>query len=60
MKLDVFILVWNIGIVLFVSESPIVVTLPHFYDADPSFLEAVDGLRPDSKKHQIMILFEPV
>ncbi|KAK9507148.1 hypothetical protein O3M35_007061 [Rhynocoris fuscipes] len=40
--------------------APITLTLPHFYDADPSYLNEVDGLHPEEDKHQIFIYFEPV
>ncbi|XP_046666680.1 sensory neuron membrane protein 1-like [Homalodisca vitripennis] len=41
-------------------ESPIIVTLPHFYDTDPSYLETVEGLHPRGELHQIFLIFEPI
>ena len=35
-------------------------SLPHFYDADLSFLNGVEGLEPIQEKHQIYFNFEPV
>nr|WVD93741.1 sensory neuron membrane protein 1b [Graphosoma rubrolineatum] len=40
--------------------APIVLTLPHFYSTDPSYLEGVEGLHPDREKHQIFLNFEPM
>lgn len=39
---------------------PIYASLPHFLDCDKSYLDGVQGLNPDTEKHQIIILFEPV
>lgn len=35
--------------------SPIMLSWPHFFEADPALLETVDGLRPDQDKHQFSI-----
>nr|UQE86052.1 sensory neuron membrane protein [Tropidothorax elegans] len=40
--------------------APIVLTLPHFYEADEYYLNQVDGLTPDKEKHQIFLNFEPI
>lgn len=40
--------------------SPGFVSLPHFYGADPSYLEAVEGLAPEQEKHELSITLEPV
>lgn len=40
--------------------APIMVSLPHFYLADESYLNSVRGLHPNEKEHGIQILFEPV
>ncbi|CAH0560924.1 unnamed protein product [Brassicogethes aeneus] len=37
---------------------PIYASLPHFLDADKSYLDGVQGLSPDAEIHQIKILFE--
>ena len=33
-------------------EAPLALSMPHFYQADPSFREAVGGLKPEKEKHQ--------
>ncbi|XP_066584676.1 scavenger receptor class B member 1-like [Prorops nasuta] len=38
---------------------PAAVSLPHFLYADPSLLEAVEGLHPDPKKHLSAIILQP-
>lgn len=35
-------------------------SFPHFYGADTSYLEAVDGLQPEKDKHQAFITLETV
>nr|AXU25116.1 sensory neuron membrane protein 1-1 [Cyrtorhinus lividipennis] len=42
------------------AGAPIVLTLPHYYLADPSYLDEVEGLHPDEEKHQIFLNFEPI
>jgi len=32
--------------------APIALSYPHFYQADPSYLAAVEGLAPDKERHQ--------
>ncbi|XP_041981606.1 sensory neuron membrane protein 1-like [Aricia agestis] len=39
---------------------PFAVSLPHFYDADPSLHDGVKGLTPDVNEHEIYIDFEPI
>jgi len=39
--------------------APIALSFPHFYQADPSFLEAIDGLRPNKTLHQFYVDIEP-
>lgn len=39
--------------------APIALSYPHFYQADPSYLEAVDGLSPDKEKHQMYADISP-
>lgn len=41
------------------SGAPIFISLPHFYQADPSFVEAVDGISPDPLLHETFISVEP-
>ena len=33
---------------------------PHFFQADPKLLDAVDGLKPDQEKHQSYFDVQPV
>lgn len=39
--------------------APVFVSLPHFYAADPYYLQFVDGLRPEKEKHEFQITMEP-
>ena len=39
--------------------SPIALSWPHFYQADPSFLAAVSGLNPNKEKHQFYLDVSP-
>ncbi|XP_071514706.1 lysosome membrane protein 2-like [Panulirus ornatus] len=39
--------------------SPSIVSWPHFYQADPKFLTAVEGLSPDAEKHALYIDLSP-
>ena len=34
------------------SMAPVALSQPHFYNADQSFLDAVEGMRPSKEKHQ--------
>ena len=38
---------------------PIALSYPHFYQADPSYLAAVEGLTPDKERHQIYVDVQP-
>lgn len=41
--------------------TPLVATMPHFYNADPSFAEAIaTPMTPEKEKHQIYIDMETV
>ncbi|XP_072748118.1 sensory neuron membrane protein 1-like isoform X2 [Anoplolepis gracilipes] len=40
------------------KSVPIRISLPHFYDSDPRYLEMIEGLNPDPKKHQMTFDFE--
>jgi scavenger receptor class B protein 1 len=41
-------------------SSPIFMSYPHFFDADSSFVEGVEGMNPEQSKHQSYITLEPV
>lgn len=32
---------------------------PHFYKADPVYLAAVEGLKPEKEKHEFFMTLEP-
>lgn len=40
-------------------DAPIFASFPHFYAADPYYLRAVDGLKPEKQKHELYVLLEP-
>lgn len=42
-----------------VSGFPIALSYPHFYKSHPSLLEAVNGLKPDPKKHESYFYIQP-
>ncbi|XP_067623366.1 protein peste-like [Eurosta solidaginis] len=39
--------------------SPVFMSYPHFYNADPFYLEQVDGLKPEKDKHEFYMILEP-
>jgi len=39
--------------------APIALSYPHFYQADPSYLAAVEGLNPDKERHQFYVDVQP-
>ncbi|PNF27495.1 hypothetical protein B7P43_G04284 [Cryptotermes secundus] len=39
--------------------APAYLSFPHFYQADPALLEAVEGLKPEKEKHQTYFLIQP-
>ncbi|XP_055375827.1 uncharacterized protein LOC129608368 [Condylostylus longicornis] len=38
--------------------APISISFPHFYLADSSYIEAIEGIKPDKKKHEFYIALE--
>lgn len=40
--------------------TPVFMSYPHFYAADPFYLDQVEGMEPDEEKHQFYMTFEPV
>lgn len=43
----------------FLTDAPIVATLPHFVDAHEAYGHLVEGLNPDPDKHRIFMEIEP-
>lgn len=41
-------------------DAPAFLSLPHFYNADPSYGSRVDGMMADKEKHEFYIILEPV
>ncbi|XP_049907418.1 lysosome membrane protein 2a isoform X2 [Epinephelus moara] len=39
--------------------APIVVSFPHFYQADPKYINAVDGLSPNKEEHETYLDLQP-
>lgn len=39
--------------------APIVVSFPHFYQADPAYINAVDGLSPNKEEHETYLDLQP-
>lgn len=39
--------------------APAFVSFPHFYLADKSYTEKIDGMRPDKEKHEFYVSMEP-
>lgn len=40
--------------------APVVVSFPHFYQADPKYINAVDGLNPNKEEHETYLDLQPV
>jgi len=41
------------------AGAPIALSYPHFYQADPHYLSAVEGLQPDKEKHEFYVDIAP-
>ncbi|RVE67790.1 hypothetical protein OJAV_G00085180 [Oryzias javanicus] len=39
--------------------APIVVSFPHFYQADPEYINAVDGMNPNKEEHETYLDLQP-
>ncbi|KAM9811160.1 lysosome membrane protein 2a [Neosynchiropus ocellatus] len=39
--------------------APIVVSFPHFYQADPKYINAVEGLNPNKEEHETYLDLQP-
>ncbi len=42
------------------TGAPVVISWPHFYDGDESYVQQSVGLQPDEAKHETFIVLEPV
>jgi scavenger receptor class B, member 1 len=42
------------------SGLPAAVSQPHFFNADPSLLNEVEGMKPEAAKHQTILDIQPV
>ncbi|CAK1546487.1 unnamed protein product [Leptosia nina] len=40
-------------------NAPVYLSYPHFYDADPTLLDQVEGLKPDKEKHESYFMIQP-
>lgn len=40
--------------------APIVVSFPHFYQADEKYIEAIDGMNPNKEEHEMYLDLNPV
>lgn len=47
-------------LVFFVTGFPIALSYPHFYQADPNLISAVEGSHPDPEKHETFFIIQPV
>lgn len=39
---------------------PAAVSFPHFFAADPYYLQSIEGLKPDKNKHNFYVYIDPV
>ena len=45
----------------FILDAPVVLTAPHFLNADPKFIKEFDGIEPANEdKHETYIITDPV
>ena len=65
--MDIVILVFELNnsiakeyVFLLFADPPILMSGPHFYQGDPMYYEAVDGLKPNPEKHGTFLYVEPV
>lgn len=41
------------------ENSPMYLSMPHFYNADSYYIDNIEGLNPDADKHEFYIIMEP-
>lgn len=41
-------------------KAPAFASYPHFYQADSSYRDTIEGMKPDPEKHNIYLVLEPV
>lgn len=47
-------------ILCFSTGAPIVVSFPHFYQADQQYIDAIDGMNPNKEEHETYLDLNPV
>ena len=50
----------KVFLTFYFSDPPVFMSAPHFYQGDPSLLDAVNGLNPIKAKHATFVSVEPV
>uniref|UniRef100_A0A668UJH0 Scavenger receptor class B, member 2a n=1 Tax=Oreochromis aureus TaxID=47969 RepID=A0A668UJH0_OREAU len=48
------------GVLKVREGAPIVVSFPHFYQADPAYINAIDGLNPNKEEHETYLDLQPM
>lgn len=53
---------YTMYLILFIYKigAPVVISWPHFYDGDESYVKQSVGLQPEEAKHETFIVLEPV
>lgn len=59
-KFGIFTAVRRLNNVACCSDIPVAVSLPHFYNSDPTLLDEVEGMKPIKEKHESIIVMQPV
>lgn len=42
------------------AGAPIIMSFPHFYQADEKFVSAIKGMRPNKEEHETFVDINPV
>jgi len=45
---------------LYCTGAPIVVSFPHFYQADERYINAIEGMNPNEEEHETYLDINPV